>query len=733
MDKLQGLFPARGFPVATQQSTAVVKATEAPVVETKAANLLPQGAYGSNYIFFSPDGGVTMYDLADGLGQTALAFTAYWYVATRWRAMKIAEAPLMVVEQDKDDGSEEWLPDHDLAELLDNPSPDWDMGEMVEITSHYLDNTGAALWVMQRDNAQRIARITPFHRNEFEPHRDASRLYAYFTVQTIDGMRDIPAENCCFFKDWQRSTQLQSTAWTRGHSRLDIALQWLRLGDRASKTIHDLLANSVWPSAVAIPDKDWDPDKKTLEFYKEELQRYAASGNKGKPFVALGGGDFKPLSSSIKDLVPSDVLNRVESVIAAVSGVPAIVLQFQIGIENSPWSQMPTARKMAYDDVVVPSWKKLERVMTRQILRPEDPDPTHFIRFDRTQGSLNEKDQLQATQIAVLMGRAASLNERRVQMGLEPNDDPKADDIPELTQPSMADLLAATTDAPPLGNKPIGSEDAKPTDPNAAKDPAAKTRERLGTLYARKFKAASLMSSFRSEAETVWHLHVHQQLEKDAAAIADIVMTYLQPPEKALQSKARGAERAMSAVNRYLNEEGKASWLKTVGPLAVRSAQRAGAVVGADMGVNFNTLNSNLIKFAQRETGLLITSVSNTTKSLVSDIIQGGIDAKATKHEIAALIRESTGFSKARSMLIARTETTRVFNGAPTESLAEYGKSAGVNYLKTWSGVLDDRERDEHVALEGETVSIDETFSNDLDYPSEPNCRCTVLYSEEPA
>ena len=187
----------------------------------------------------------------------------------------------------------------------------------------------------------------------------------------------------------------------------------------------------------------------------------------------------------------------------------------------------------------------------------------------------------------------------------------------------------------------------------------------------------------------------------------------------------------MAAVNRYLNEEGKAQWAKAVGPLAVKGAQRAGAVIGADMGVNFNLLNSNLIKFAQRETGKLITSVSDTTKSLVSDIIQGGIDAKVTTREIATLIHESTGFSKARAALIARTETTRIFNGAPSESLSEYGKAAGVQYMKTWSGILDDRERDEHVDLEGETVKIDDTFSNDLDYPSEPNCRCTVLFSEE--
>jgi hypothetical protein len=45
---------------------------------------------------------------------------------------------------------------------------------------------------------------------------------------------------------------------------------------------------------------------------------------------------------------------------------------------------------------------------------------------------------------------------------------------------------------------------------------------------------------------------------------------------------------------------------------------------------------------------------------------------------------------------------------------------------KTWRGVLDNRERPEHVAMEGETVGIDEPYSNGEIVPgsSSFNCRC---------
>jgi len=52
--------------------------------------------------------------------------------------------------------------------------------------------------------------------------------------------------------------------------------------------------------------------------------------------------------------------------------------------------------------------------------------------------------------------------------------------------------------------------------------------------------------------------------------------------------------------------------------------------------------------------------------------------------------------------------------------------------VKQWKGVMDDRERPEHVALEGETVPIDVPYSNGEMIPGEStyNCRClSIVYA----
>lgn len=64
------------------------------------------------------------------------------------------------------------------------------------------------------------------------------------------------------------------------------------------------------------------------------------------------------------------------------------------------------------------------------------------------------------------------------------------------------------------------------------------------------------------------------------------------------------------------------------------------------------------------------------------------------------------------------------------DNAVEAGLVAQEDLTKTWRGVLDDREREEHLAMEGETVSADEPYSNGQMEPGddEYNCRCLSQY-----
>jgi hypothetical protein len=84
---------------------------------------------------------------------------------------------------------------------------------------------------------------------------------------------------------------------------------------------------------------------------------------------------------------------------------------------------------------------------------------------------------------------------------------------------------------------------------------------------------------------------------------------------------------------------------------------------------------------------------------------------------------------------IAETETHRISNTAALDT----AKRAGAK-TKTWATMLDDRVRETHDYLEGETVGIDEDFyTYDGDHAPAPglfslasnivNCRCELIFS----
>lgn len=636
---------------------------------------------------------------------TAYAAAAYAYAAMRWRASRISEPPLMVVQEDQDTGDEEWLPKHPLAELLEEPSPDYDMGELLFRTSIYVDQTGHALWLKDTNGvgAGFPGRLTPFNGGEFEIVQTADRMRGAFKIQTARGEKTVKPEQVVYFHEPDPNN------WLRGLSRLEVFMGWLNLGQVARATVRDLLSNAVWPSVILQPDAEWNPSPDDFEQYKAEVDSYSQPGRRGKALAMLGGGTATAISARVRDLVPDEVFNRVESVASSVFGAPAIVLQFMVGMQNSPWSQMAEARKMGYEDTIEPGWRDIEKRLTRQLLRPLDSDRSHLVRFDTTQVRALQADDVKQAQVATAWGRQASLNERRAKLGLEPSDDPKADDIPELTTPVVN----------PFAPGGAGSEDAGDTAESAAGK----------ALSLKRSLVAALRADQVARAQFDWEVASRRQLEVDRAAIVALAEQHLASGKA--DTPGPGARRSFfTALVGYLEGTSKLAWAKHVGPLAASTAERGAAPVVADMGISFNVLRPGLAAYAKREAAWLVTNISDTTRDAVQNAVASGIEAGQGAAEIAKGLRDLPAFSRTRALLVARTEATRITNGAPTEALQARQETTGRQFTKTWRGALDDRERDEHVAMEGETVGVAEPFSNGLQFPSEPNCRCVLVYQE---
>lgn len=102
--------------------------------------------------------------------------------------------------------------------------------------------------------------------------------------------------------------------------------------------------------------------------------------------------------------------------------------------------------------------------------------------------------------------------------------------------------------------------------------------------------------------------------------------------------------------------------------------------------------------------------------------------------KIAKRIQNVTEKNLNQSILIARTETTRVENTARLDSFKR-AENMGINLEKQWLATVDNRTRESHIELDDKTVPLDDEFGLGMKYPGDPNggasevcnCRCSMI------
>lgn len=151
------------------------------------------------------------------------------------------------------------------------------------------------------------------------------------------------------------------------------------------------------------------------------------------------------------------------------------------------------------------------------------------------------------------------------------------------------------------------------------------------------------------------------------------------------------------------------------------------------LGKDFNPFSFDamfsILYSARRSTLITATSIHKA-----NSIITTGIGEHLTTYNISRNLREVYSEDiNYRAMRTARTEVVMSSNSASHYAVGQTGYT---NIKKTWCSAADERVRDSHLDVDGETVGIKELFSNGLEYPGDPNgdsaetimCRCAPAY-----
>ena len=172
-----------------------------------------------------------------------------------------------------------------------------------------------------------------------------------------------------------------------------------------------------------------------------------------------------------------------------------------------------------------------------------------------------------------------------------------------------------------------------------------------------------------------------------------------------------------------------------------------GAAVDADVGIRFDLVDASTIEWLVERTvddpekvimpppeKLKIPEDERWSAKLIQSQVAQGIAQGESIPKIAKRLEKVTDNEAAACIRRARTMVTDCENAGRVRSMKQ-AEEMGVRTRKQWVCTHDDRTRDTHLQLDGETIDKDAVFWNGCRWPGDHlgppaevwNCRCTLV------
>ena len=413
--------------------------------------------------------------------------------------------------------------------------------------------------------------------------------------------------------------------------------------------------------------------------FKAEFEAlYAGGENSGRTAILEEGMEWQATTFNAQEseYLAGRKLTREECARAYHIPLPMVGI-----LDNATFSNIKEQHKNLYQDSLGPWLRMIEQDIELQLLPEFDDTAGVYAEFniaEKLTGSFEE--QTQALQSAV--GRPwMTADEARARMNL----------------PAMGgDAERLVTPLNVLG----GLASPRDTAPEAA---------RLGAGA----KALDIhIQELRERHEQKWREGLMRHYRRQEAAIMSRV------PESAGKADIGGVWWDEERWDRELYED--------VLPLNILTAETwAGIVVGAlEADIDEDVMNQRMIPWLEKHSQVQAAYINASTRDQLEDALRDPEPREAVKNI----------FEQALTAWTARQAVSAVTT-AMNFGAVEGAKAGGLT-RKTWQ-VNSSNPRDEHLAMNGETVDIRGRFSNGLLWPGDPagsaeqnaNCQCSVRFS----
>ncbi|WP_163168099.1 phage portal protein [Arthrobacter sp. Alg241-R88] len=632
------------------------------------------------------------------------------YVVTNKLARATARLPLPVYE--RAEKGREKRDDHDMAKLLRQPNPGMSGYELWLWTSSTRDIYGDTAWFKRRQGG-RVVGLYPLHPNSLT-HENGQWNFDNGKLR----MSDIPREDLVIFKHFHPDSllrgmsplePLRSTLENEWSARVATSSFWQRGARPGTALVH--------PSTLS---------EAAGERIKKQYDSLAAGAeNTGATIVLEEGMEPKTLTLTAEEAqyIETRKLNREE--VCAAYDVPPPVVHI---LDRATFSNITEQMRSMYRDTmggILPSFEAAIETDLKQVEWPSDDVYAEFLMDEVLRGDFETRQE------ALAKADHMTIAEKR-----------KIENLPFIAGTDRIFLNTATLPLDAIDAQTAATERQGDAQPSADIIPISAARSVMGRLSWQRsldqVDAEALTDGLDAPHQAAVKAVLADELTNggSVSTLRDRVRSMGRKQSRATTVKAPDLsvheQQAQSVLAAFFAKQGeavlsagrfdKSKWDADLTADLHLTALKVSAVVGKNA---MQELGYDPDDYDVARTVAFLKAVAARLASNINDTTAAQFDDADDKHAVFAKAADS------RATGIATGVTTLVGNFALLEAAKQVAYDRGGAPTKTWN--TGTRPRPSHAAMSGQTVGIDETFSNGQDWPGSggdadevAGCNCTV-------
>ena len=619
------------------------------------------------------------------------------------------------------DGQKVDVTEHPDFALLKDPSPYMNVYDFWENTGGFIELTGECPWAMVLNGLGKPIEINPLRPDKITVIPDSSDLISHYVFSNGQNKFRIESEEMIFLKYWNPNNDF------RGLSPLRAATSRLEMDLRAVKSNLAVLKSGSNPSGVlTVEDGDEIDDETWRRFKNDFRQQYEGETKRGKMMLLRGAMKWQRMGMTNEDMQFMDMLIMSGDSVGEVYGVPpALRMQFK---EASKLANVKEQKELFWDPTMKTMTEKLAAMITQQLLPRLSRIPSLTFEFDFSGVAALQPDktaQAERYQKGIRTGAVSPEDYREIVLGLQRTDDPatNARYIEQGLVPiAMAGLppeeapaergLVDTFDL--IMGKTLQGYDPDPVSIKTFKQEAAEVLDKRWHDFHAAKAIASLERIRERETEKMRVVMARLFKQQGIEVLANL------NAQRAFWGSVKKDDLEVDAIIFNIDEwvqrfedEGK--------PFIAAALSDAGKDL-ADSVAGVYDFNGDpaAMQWVNHQSRQYAKLINRTTQKEIDNILRGAVGDGLSIGDTTDLIKDFfTGKAAQHAELVARTEVINAANRGRLFSMEANGFQE-----HRWATQGDERVREQHALMNGETTDLGKPFSNGDAYPQDIMERC---------